>query len=65
MKYQAEEKGLETQIRELETTILKKAEQYAHRLKINHVNTEDLNKEIGDLMKTMRNKTRELCSMYK
>ena len=65
MKYQAEEKGLETQIRELETTILKKAEQYAHRLKINHVNTEDLNKEIGLLICEMNAKTRTFCSMYK
>ena len=65
MKYQAEEKGLETQIRELETTILKKAEQYAHRLKINHVNTEDLNKEIALLICEMNTKTRTFCSIYK
>ena len=52
-----------TEIRDLESLILKKSEQYAHRVKINHVNTEELNIEIGDLMSTMQMKTREL--LYK
>lgn len=65
MKLQTENKSILEQIKELESTILKKAEQYAHRVKINHVNTEELNIEIGILTAEMHTKTRLLCDKYK
>ena len=52
-------------IRRLEVEILKKSQIYADKVKIGHVDTELLNKEINSLISEIKNKTRFLCEHQK